>query len=705
MEMSVSTENSLIATIMPEVCYPNVDPNNGLAPSPVSEFLADEEAASTCPLLTPSPPTEFEHPLSTTGMAYERQISPTSIDELTSLPTLNCNATLAFVNNIPTNEHNESHNSQETQQESSSSSSSVTQEPTACAQLLSSHHYQHLTKASDVVSFNCQENGGKPPLTGIQLAVRKSPDDFCFMEWNWTLIRKLSFWGSISLMVACVCIVITLIAGLPNKCNPVHAWWQGTVFYEVFPGSFMDDNLDGTGDFRGLGKQTPYFTSLGVKVVRLNSIFLAEHYPENFDHVQNLTEIAPVLGNMKDFNFAVNMLHKRNISVILDLPISPFLKEISRTSKETDEHEKNNWVAIMDLTTENASDSQMTMDQTGNRVKRKETENENMISTAIRYWLKNGIDGIYLKGLEYLVDEPNFSSLIREWKKITKSYSRDWDHEKILMCSMEVINALDLEDDSRKVNAVLSNMDLIDIKLDIMSNGTKGLKKQVDKAIKFVSTKPSSPWIHWHMGDIDTKRLTSQLPVANASLAAVMFEMMLPGTLSIFYGDEIGLEDFKDSDGERKDISHIHHLPPMHWSTNTPSVGFTQSHILPWLPFSAARSDVETGEQKIIHTISRLREESPSIYMNGIWKDNEYIPNYEIRTVEKDIVLVERSYPRRHSYVIVSNFGTQTQTKDLSFIYYGGEVIADQRGRTGQYLTFHSLTLYAGESIIIKLDK
>lgn len=45
-------------------------------------------------------------------MAYERQISPTSIDELS---TLNCSATLGFVGltatDIPPDEHN-SHNSQ-----------------------------------------------------------------------------------------------------------------------------------------------------------------------------------------------------------------------------------------------------------------------------------------------------------------------------------------------------------------------------------------------------------------------------------------------------------------------------------------------------------------------------------------------------------------------------------------------------------------
>jgi hypothetical protein len=45
-------------------------------------------------------------------MAYERQISPTSIDELS---TMNCNAALGFVgltaSDMPPNEHN-SHNSE-----------------------------------------------------------------------------------------------------------------------------------------------------------------------------------------------------------------------------------------------------------------------------------------------------------------------------------------------------------------------------------------------------------------------------------------------------------------------------------------------------------------------------------------------------------------------------------------------------------------
>jgi hypothetical protein len=66
MDMNAPAENNLISAILQEVCYPNVNTTPELVPSPVSEFLADEEAASTCPLLTPSPPADFEHPLSIT---------------------------------------------------------------------------------------------------------------------------------------------------------------------------------------------------------------------------------------------------------------------------------------------------------------------------------------------------------------------------------------------------------------------------------------------------------------------------------------------------------------------------------------------------------------------------------------------------------------------------------------------------------------
>lgn len=289
--------------------------------------------------------------------------------------------------------------------------------------------------------------------------------------------------------------------------------------------------------------------------MRLNSIFKAKHYPEVYSSVQTLTEISSILGNMKDFSFAVNMLHKSNISVVLDLPLSPFIKQLAVSEKATQIEidgtaKMNTWLVSMDSTSDNETERQSNT-AVPNKIKQIEAHSDNIVSAAISYWLKNGVDGIYLKGLEYLVHEPNFASLIQEWRRVTKRFNKGLDKEKIVMCSMDVLNALDLENNSSKVDAVLNSMDLIDVSLDIVTNGTEGLKTQVDKVVKGgLFKKPGHPWIHWNIGNIDTRRLASQLPSGNATLAAVLFEIMLPGTPSIFYGDEIGLEEIKDPEGE-----------------------------------------------------------------------------------------------------------------------------------------------------------
>jgi hypothetical protein len=89
----------------------------------------------------------------------------------------------------------------------------------------------------------------------------------------------------------------------------------------------------------------------------------------------------------------------------------------------------------------------------------------------------------------------------------------------------------------------------------------------------------------------------------------------------------------------------------MHWSAQYPGYGFTQPGILSWLPFSIAWSNVAAGHLTTIQTISKLREDSPSIYMNGIYKDNAKLPNYQIRyayilhnTCTLDVYLMSYSY-------------------------------------------------------------
>lgn len=75
------------------------------------------------------------------------------------------------------------------------------------------------------------------------------------------------------------------------------------------------------------------------------------------------------------------------------------------------------------------------------------------------------------------------------------------------------------------------------------------------------------------------------------------------------------------------------------------------------------------------------------------------------RYVEDEMIVIERWYPRRNSYVFVANFGNETRKKDLSFLYYGGHVVVGPSHRINREVYFKELSVPPGEAFIIKLDK
>lgn len=96
-------------------------------------------------------------------------------------------------------------------------------------------------------------------------------------------------------------------------------WWQGSTFYEIFPASFKDSDADGFGDFQGLRDKISYLKELGIKAIRLNSIFSALDYPHRYENVLDFYNVDPHLGKLSDFIELVRELKKSGIHVILDI--------------------------------------------------------------------------------------------------------------------------------------------------------------------------------------------------------------------------------------------------------------------------------------------------------------------------------------------------------------------------------------------------
>lgn len=472
-------------------------------------------------------------------------------------------------------------------------------------------------------------------------------------------------------------LVVAMITALPKTCNPPTLWFQGNVIYEIFPASFTDSTDDGIGDLKGISIRADYLQSLGIKGVRLNSIFASEHYPEHYDNVTSLIELEKQLGSMHDFKLLVDALHLRNISLILDLPLWPNIERLKGDTIEVHEFKE---IEYNSPSVEFLRSASLV----------KEDEHDE-VTKALYYWLEHKVDGFYLKGLEHHLGDPHFVASLRRWKRVLgPDRPIIIDHSVIRNAPKSILTS------------ILANVDLIDVHLD-MEDGTDNFSKQIESYLNSsLYSQPGMPWIHWNLGNINTPRLANRLYHNNATLGVTLLQLLLPGTVSIFYGDEIGLKQITDPHDDKKDISNLHNLAPMIW--NQPNVEFSHPGVLPWM--HGVPAQVSFDQVELISKMIALRSKSPSIYVNSVTKDGVTKANAEIkRFVENDLMVIQRWYPRRRNYVVVSNLGAVHREGDLSRSLYSGDVVVGPRADSRpESVSFKSISLFPGESIVIVLD-
>ncbi|XP_018019777.1 uncharacterized protein LOC108676237 [Hyalella azteca] len=227
-----------------------------------------------------------------------------------------------------------------------------------------------------------------------------------------------------------------------------------------------------------------------------------------------------------------------------------------------------------------------------------------------------------------------------------------------------------------------------------------------------LSTSPSSPWLMWSVGGVGRPRASHTSPLASnltdagsrSSVGRDLLLMFLPGSASLYYGDEI-------------DVSVPSHLQSLDWAgimawSGSNEAGFS-SHP-PWLALGGLHKsyNVEALRLSSIASVSALaahKRTEPPLYINGLFNfEGDYHPthasNLKVRYVDDDLLILERFYPRRRQYLVVANLGHNAVTRDLSHYYYGGEVVASSHNNSG-YIEFRNLQLEPSEVLVCVLDK
>ncbi|WP_110181849.1 alpha-amylase family protein [Nocardioides solisilvae] len=115
-------------------------------------------------------------------------------------------------------------------------------------------------------------------------------------------------------------------------------WWKNAVIYCLDVETFHDGNGDGTGDLRGLAQRIDYLAELGVTCLWLMPFYPSPDRDDGYD-LSDLYGVDPRLGTHGELVEVIRTAHDRGMKVIADLVVNhtsdqhPWFKA-SRRSKD-----------------------------------------------------------------------------------------------------------------------------------------------------------------------------------------------------------------------------------------------------------------------------------------------------------------------------------------------------------------------------------
>jgi alpha-glucosidase len=145
---------------------------------------------------------------------------------------------------------------------------------------------------------------------------------------------------------------------------------------------------------------------------------------------------------------------------------------------------------------------------------------------------------------------------------------------------------------------------------------------------------PAGAWPNYVLGNHDQSRLATRVGALQARAAAMLL-LMLRGTPTMYYGDELGMVDVPISPEQVKDPAEKNEpgkgrgrdpeRSPMMW-VGAPNAGFTTPEAVPWLPLQAdwatENAAAQAGRKKSMLQLYRkllgLRRLHDTLHVGGI---------------------------------------------------------------------------------------
>ena len=526
--------------------------------------------------------------------------------------------------------------------------------------------------------------------------------------------------------------------------GPNAAWWQRAAIYEIYPRSFQDSDGDGVGDLEGIIQRLDYLEWLGVNAIWITPIYPSPMADFGYD-VADYTDIHPLFGDVSVFDRLVAELHVRGIRLILDLVPNhtsdqhPWFLEArrDRNSQKRDWYiwrdpapdggPPNNWVSI-------AGGEAWTFDETAGQyfchfflkeqpdLNWRNPDVRRAMYDAMRFWLARGVDGFRLDVCWLLIKDerfrsdplnPDYRAGQPDFRKVLPLFSADRPEIHEIMAEMRSV-AKEFGEDRVLIGEIYLPPEKLAAYYGEDGRGLhlpfnfnlmwQAWKPEPILAYiqKYELTLPASGWPSWVLGNHDQKRIASRVGRAQARVAMLIL-LTLRGTPTLYYGDELGLENVDIPPGMGQDPFGLAHpdqgrdpvRTPLPWCMEAHG-GFTKGE--PWLPLgddNASRSvEAQRGDLRSMLNLTRdllaLRRAELALSI-GTWRPV---------AIDGDALAYEREAEGRR-FVIVANLdGTEKPIRLHEAL--DGTVVLSTIDGTKQRAAGASIDLRGNEAVIIR---
>jgi alpha-glucosidase len=524
-------------------------------------------------------------------------------------------------------------------------------------------------------------------------------------------------------------------------------WWQTGVIYQIYPRSFQDSNGDGVGDIGGILARLDHLVDLGVDALWLSPIFRSPMADFGYD-ISDYEDIDPLFGTLADFDALLACAHARGLKLILDLVPNhtsdrhPWFTE-SRASRH---NPKRDWYIWRDPKADGAPPNNWQSEFGGSAwsfdpatgqyyyhaflaaqpdLNWRNPQVREAIYDVMRFWLARGVDGFRVDVVWHLIKDgefrdnppnPSFQPGMPPHRAVVPLYTADRPEIHDIIVEMRrVVNAFEERlligeiylPVERLVAYYGRDLDGLHLPFNFALLGADWQARRIARLIdEYEAALPPGGWPNWVLGNHDKPRIASRVGTDQARVAAMML-LTLRGTPTIYYGDELGMEQVAIAP-ERVRDPFEHNVPgqglgrdgcrtPMQWDSG-PIAGFSRSE--PWLPLEKGHrqrnvDNLSRDQTSILSLHKRLiaaRRRSPALSLGS----------YRPLAAAGDLLLFLREADDQRVLVAL-NLGAEPVSVAIPALAVRGRVMVSSFGDRDGERVDRAVDLRANEGLVIDI--